>query len=91
MISETLPKNSNHDDTGIVLPVFPSRTNLKLHNILVTPNLVEKVISNIGFSRASAPDCFVVVILKNCEPELSCILAKILQYVSAGILLSRLM
>ena len=30
-------KNSNLDDSGISLPVFPSRTNLKPHNISVTP------------------------------------------------------
>ena len=27
-------KNSNLVDSGISLPVFPSRTNLKLHNII---------------------------------------------------------
>ena len=26
-------KNSNPDDLGISVPVFPSRTNLKLHNM----------------------------------------------------------
>ena len=32
-------KNSNLDDSGISLPVFRSRTNLKLHNISVTPKM----------------------------------------------------
>ena len=38
---KNFPKNSNLDDSGIYLPVFPSRTNLKLHNISVTPILAE--------------------------------------------------
>ena len=33
-------KNSNLDDSGISLPVFLSRANLKLHNIYITPNFV---------------------------------------------------
>ena len=35
-------KNSDHDDSGISLPVFLSRTNLKLHNISITPKMVKK-------------------------------------------------
>ena len=62
-------KNSNLDDSGISLPVFPSRTNLKLHNISVTPKMVKKVIMNLDLSKASGPDCIPVVILNNCEPE----------------------
>ena len=30
---ESFSKNSNLDDSGIYLPIFLSRTNLKLHNI----------------------------------------------------------
>ena len=33
-------KNFNLDDLGISLPVFPSRTNLKLYSISVTPKMV---------------------------------------------------
>ena len=33
LFAENLSKNSNLDDSGISLPIFPSRTNLKLHNI----------------------------------------------------------
>ena len=62
------------DDSGISLPVFPSRTNLKLHNISVTPKMVRKVIMNLDLSKASGPDCIPVVVRKNCEPELSYIL-----------------
>ena len=61
-----LKKNSNLDDLGISLPVFPFRTNLKLHNISVTPKMVKKVIINLDLSTASGPDCIPVVVLKNC-------------------------
>ena len=67
----------NLDDSGISLPVFPSRTNLKLHNISITPKMVKKVITNLDSSKASGPDCIPVVVLKNCEPELSYVLAKL--------------
>ena len=33
-------KNFNLDDSGISLPAFPSRTNLKLHNVSVTLSMV---------------------------------------------------
>ena len=32
LFAKNFSKNSNLDDSGISLPVFPSRTNLKLHN-----------------------------------------------------------
>ena len=67
--------NSNLDDSGISLPVYPSRTNLKLHNTSVTPQIVRKFVMNLDLSKASGPDCFQVVVLKNCHPELSYILA----------------
>ena len=62
--------NSNLDDSGISLPVSPSRTNLKLHNISVTPKMVKKVITNLDLSKAAGPDYIPKVVLKNCEPEL---------------------
>ena len=74
---ENFSKNSNLDNLGVSLPVFPSRTNLKLHNISVTPKMVKKVIMNLDLSKASGPDCIPVVVLKNCEPELSYILAEL--------------
>ena len=37
--------------------------------------MVKKVIMNLDLSKASGPDCIPVVIQKNCEPELSYILA----------------
>ena len=77
LFAETFSKNSNLDDSGISLPVFPSRTNLKLHNIYVTPKMVKKFIMNLDLSKASGPDCIQVVVLKNCEPELSYRLAEL--------------
>ena len=70
-------RNSNLDDSGISLPVFPSRTNLKLHNFSVTPKMIKKVITNLDLPKASGPDCIPVMVLKNREPELSYILAEL--------------
>ena len=61
----------------ISLSVFPSRTNLNLHNICLSPKMVKKVIMNLDLSKASGPGCIPVVVLKNCEPELSYILAEL--------------
>ena len=41
LFAENFSKNSNFDYSGISLPVFHSRTNLKL-NISVTPKMVKK-------------------------------------------------
>ena len=41
----------------------------------VKNKMVKKVIMNLDLSKASDPDCIPVVVLKNCEPELSYILA----------------
>ena len=52
-----LPKNfsksSNLDDSGIALPIFRSRTNLKLH-ISLTPKMVKKVITDIDLLKVDA-------------------------------------
>ena len=77
MCAKNFPKISNLDDSGIYLPVYPSRTNLKLHNIYVNPKMVKKVITNLDSSKASSPDCIPVMVLRNCEPELSYILAEL--------------
>ena len=39
--------------------------------------MIKKVITNFCSSKASGPDCVPVVVLKNCEPELSYIVAQI--------------
>ena len=77
LFAENFSLNSNLDDLGVSLPVFPSRTDLKLHNISVTPKMVRKVVMNLDLSKASGPDCIPVVVLNNCEPELSYILAEL--------------
>ena len=69
--AKNFSKNSNLDDSHIPLPVFPSRTNLKLHNISLIPKMVKKVIMNLDLSKASGPNCIPVVVLKNWQPELS--------------------
>ena len=77
LFAENFSKNSNLHDSGISLLVFPSTTNLKLHNISVTPKMVKKVIINLDLTKASGPDCIPVVVLKNCELELLYILAEL--------------
>ena len=67
----------NLDDTGISFPVVPSITNLKLHNISLTPKMVKKVIMDLDMSKASGPDCFPVVVLKNYDPKISYILTEL--------------
>ena len=76
LFTENFSKNSNHDDSGIFLPVFPSGTSLKLHDS-VTNKMVKKAIANLDLAKASGPDFIPEVILKNCEPELSYILAEL--------------
>ena len=77
LFAENFSKNSNLDDSGISLPVFHSRTNLKLHNNSAILKMVKKVVMNLDLSKASGPDCIPAVVLKNCEPELSYILTKL--------------
>ena len=77
LFAKNFSKNSILDDSGISLPVFPSRTNLKLHHIYVTPKMVKNVITNLDSSKASGLDCILVAVLKNCEPEFSYILAEL--------------
>ena len=50
---------------------------MKLHNISVTPKMVKNVVVNLYLSKAFGPDGIPVVVLKNCEPELSFILAEL--------------
>ena len=78
LFAEDFSLNSNLDDSDVSLPVFPSRTNLKLRNVSVTPKMVRKVVMNLDLSKASGPDCTPVVVLKNCELELSYILAELI-------------
>ena len=77
MFPKNFCKNCDLDDSSISLPVLHSRTNLKLHNISVTPKMLKKVIANLDSSKASVPDCIPVVFLKNCGHEHSYILAEL--------------
>ena len=77
LFAKHFSKNSNFDDSGISLPVFPSRTNLKLHNIFITPKMVKNVITSLDSPKAFGPDGIPVGVLKYCEPELSHILAEL--------------
>ena len=65
LFAKHFSKNSNLDDLGISLPVFPSRTNLKIHNISITLKIVENVRTNFDSPKASGPDCIPVVVPKN--------------------------
>ena len=76
-LAKNFSKNSYIDHSGISLPVFLSRTNLKLHNISVTPKMVNKIIRNLDLSKASGPNCIPVVVLKNWKPERFYILAEL--------------
>ena len=75
LFAENFSENFNLDDSGIILPDF-FLTNLKLRNISVTLKAVKKVIMDLHVLKACGPDCILVVVLKNCEPELSYILAE---------------
>ena len=77
LFAENFSMNSNLDDSIISLPVFHSRTNLKLHNISIIPKMVRKVVINLNLSKASGPDYIPVVVLQNCEPEHSYIVAEL--------------
>ena len=71
LCAKNFSKISNLEDSGISFPAYPSRTNLKVHN------MIKKVIANLDVSNSSGPDCIPVVVLKNCKPELSYILAEL--------------
>ena len=77
LFAENFSKNSNLEDSRISLPVFPSRTYLKLRNISVTHKMVKKVIMNLDLSKATGPDFIPVMVLKNCQLELSYILSEL--------------
>ena len=76
LFAKSFSKNSRFDESVISLPVFLSRTNLTPHNISLTFKMVKKAIANLDSSKAG-PDCIPVVVVKNCEPELSYIIAEL--------------
>ena len=50
---------------------------MKLHHISVATKMTKKVIMNLDLLKASGPDCIPVGVLKNCDSELSYILAEL--------------
>ena len=78
LLTENLSKNFSFCDADITLPVFPSRTNLQLLNFSIAPKMVKEVMENLALSRASGTDGIPVVVLKNCEDELSYVLTEFL-------------
>ena len=79
LFPENFSENSNLDDSALddLFTCFSSRTNLKLHIISITSNIVKKVLMNLDLLKASGPDCILEVVPKNCEPELYCILGEV--------------
>ena len=74
LFGKNFSKNCNLDNSGLSLPFFSSRTNVKLHDTSVIPKMVKKVITNLDSSNTSGPDCIPLVALNNCDPKLSYIL-----------------
>ena len=58
------------EKTWYVFTCFPSRTNLKLHNISLTSKFVQKIISKPDLSKVPSSDRNPVVFLKHyeCQP-----------------------
>ena len=77
LFAKNFSKSSNFNDSDISLPVFSFRIDLKPHNISITLRMVKKVITNIDLSKASGLVGIPVVVLKQCEPELSYILVEL--------------
>ena len=73
----SLDELKNLDALGIPLLIFSSKSNLKLHNISVTPKLDKNIITNVDLSKASGPYYIPIVVLKNCKPEFSYILVEL--------------
>ena len=75
--------NSYLDDSGMSLPDFPSRNNRKLYNISVTPNF--------DSSRVFGLDCIPSIVMKKLWAWTCIHTSWTLQYLSEGILFSRLL
>ena len=71
LFADILSGSFNFHDSGISWYAFPSRNYLKLHNIPVTPKMVKKVVADLDPSETPGPESIWVVVIKNCEPQLS--------------------
>ena len=78
LFAEILFRTSNLVRAGISFPFFPFRTNLKLHNVPVTPKLIRKVITDLDSWQTSGRDCILVVVWNNYQSELSYKIAELL-------------
>ena len=59
LFTKKFSKNSDVEDSAVSLPAFPSRTNLKMHNLSVTPKMFKSVIMNLDSSKMSLKEsCF---------------------------------
>ena len=65
LFDKIFSKNSNLDDLSIFFPAFFSRIIPKLNNILVSPKLVNKVITDLDSSKVADTDYTQVVVVKN--------------------------
>ena len=63
---------------SLYICIYPSRTTLKQKNISITTKMVTIVTTNLDLWKASGPDSIPLVVLKDCEPEHSYILAELL-------------
>ena len=85
LLATNFSKNSNLDDSNNVLAAFPSRTNLKPHNIHVTSKLVKMVRKNLNSSEISGPDCIPFSGSEELRTWTFIHTSSTLQYVSGGI------
>ena len=76
LFAKNFSENFNLDDSGIFLPVFPSRTNLKLILFLELPRCLKRS-TNLSLSKPSDPDCVLVMVVNNWESEFSYVLAEL--------------
>ena len=73
------------DDAVISLPAFLYRSNPKLQSYLATPKFIKKIIINLDLPMVSGADCITLVVLDNCEPELSFMLAELFNIFSRSL------
>ena len=77
LLAKLFCSNSTLDDSGHKLPDFPPKTEVQLSNLDITTADVASIIKHLDPSKATGPDGIPVVVLQQCSPELSPILAKL--------------
>ena len=91
LFTEIFSKNSNLTESGISLPVFPPKTNLKLHNIPETPSVVKEGHSVPWFLKGTWSWLFSNAVYGELWSWTFIHISETFQYLSEGILLSRLL